>query len=52
MSFLLQKEEEERVTAKNRQAESLCVLKIEHMHLAVARSTTSQHTVTLVINKM
>ena len=29
MSFLLHKEEEEHVTAKNRQAESLCVLKIE-----------------------
>ena len=33
MSFLLQKEEEEqeRVTAKNRQVESLSVLKIEHI---------------------
>ena len=34
MSFFLQKEEEEHVTAKNRQVESLCVLKIEHTHLA------------------
>ena len=43
-SFLLWREEEEHVTAKNS--------KLAEFYLAVPQSTTSQRTVTLIVNKV
>ena len=52
MTVLLQKEDKERVAAKNlKQAESPTCTK-NRTHLEVSRSKISQRAVTLVVNKM